>query len=170
MVSEISVNDVKKAFGGDEDGARGSMYSSYRSNANAYMLMYRQRTYWWILLLLFQAHFLLVDVDRNTKPIASTDIPGDLRKVIDDESGAAKQKKKAEELEREMVKMKIFYNGEDKPLSMHKTATLEDTAKASINLYGLGDKYTTGNYRLRNYQHYNDLPGDVCTEWCENTD
>ena len=43
MVSEITVADVKKAFGGDEEGGYSrSVYSSYRSNANAYMLMYRQ--------------------------------------------------------------------------------------------------------------------------------
>lgn len=56
----------------------------------------------------------------------------------------------------------IFYSGEDKSISMHKTATLNDTAKAAVNLFGLSDKFPQGCYRLRNYSHYNDLPSDVC--------
>ena len=50
-----------------------------------------------------------VDPERNTKPMNSTDIPAELKKVIEEENGAAKQKKKAEELEREMVKMKVIF-------------------------------------------------------------
>lgn len=44
---------------------------------------------------------------------------------------------------------------------MHKTASLNDTAKAAANLFGLSDKYTPQNYRIRGYSHYNDLPGEV---------
>jgi ubiquitin C-terminal hydrolase len=150
IVSEISVNEVKKAFGGDEDGGYSGMprsvYNSYRSNANAYMLMYRQ-----------------IEPDRNKKPMTTTDIPEALRNVIEAENGAAKQKKKAEELEREMVKLKIFYNGEDKSLSMHKSTTLAETTTAAVKLFGLADKYQAGNYRLRNYTHTNELPGDTFT-------
>jgi len=147
-VSEINVSEVKKAFGGDEEGGSyGSrMYSSYRSTANAYMLMYRQ-----------------IDTERNKKPLTAEELPENIKRIVDDENGAAKQKKKAEELEREMVKLKIFYNGDEKPLSMHKTASLNDTAKASANLFGITDRYTYGNYRLRYYSNYNDLPGDTYT-------
>lgn len=149
IVSEISVSEVKKAFGGDEDGGYSlprSVYSSYKSNANAYMLMYRQ-----------------IEPDRNKKPMTTTEIPESLRKVVEDENGVAKQKKKAEELEREMVKMKIYYNGEEKALNMHKSSSLSDTATAALKLFELSEKYTAGNYRLRNYSHSNELPGDTYT-------
>ena len=56
----------------------------------------------------------------------------------------------------------IFYDGEEKTLSAHKTQTLAETAKAAVNLFGLGDKFSAGNYRLRNYSSYNELPTDVC--------
>jgi hypothetical protein len=39
--------------------------------------------------------------------MTTTEIPAALRQVVEDENGAAKQKKKDEELEREMVKMKV---------------------------------------------------------------
>eukprot|EP00026_Physarum_polycephalum_P000727 Phypoly_transcript_00728.p1 GENE.Phypoly_transcript_00728~~Phypoly_transcript_00728.p1 ORF type:complete len:1258 (+),score=338.52 Phypoly_transcript_00728:104-3877(+) len=149
IVSEISVNEVKKAFGGDEDGGYSlprSMYNSYRSNANAYMLMYRQ-----------------IEPERNKKPIPASEIPAALRQVVEDENGAAKQKKKAEEMEREMVKMKIYYNGEEKALSLHKSTTLSDTAAAALKEFGLTDKYSAGNYRLRSYNHSNELPGETYT-------
>lgn len=38
------------------------------------------------------------------------DIPEAIKKVVEEENGAAKLKKKAEELEREMVKLKVTYN------------------------------------------------------------
>ena len=112
IVSEISVNEVKKAFGGDEDGGYSGMprsvYNSYRSNANAYMLMYRQsKRRSSPLFPIFCFYTPLVEPDRNKKPMTTTDIPEALRNVIEAENGAAKQKKKAEELEREMVKLKV---------------------------------------------------------------
>ncbi len=110
MVSEISVSEVKKAFGGDEDSSLPRMYASYRSTANAYMLMYRQSMFVLICHTESLLHInitLLVDTARNKKPIAAADIPEALKKSIEEENGAAKQKKKAEELEREMVKMKV---------------------------------------------------------------
>jgi hypothetical protein len=58
--------------------------------------------------------------------------------------------------------MQIFFNGEEKQLNMHKSSTLNDTATAALKLFGLSDKYSNGNYRLRNYSSTNELPGDVC--------
>lgn len=41
--------------------------------------------------------------------MTTVEIPEPLKKVIEEENGAAKQKKKAEELEREMVKLKVVF-------------------------------------------------------------
>ena len=112
------MTEVKKAFGGDEDGGYSSLprgvYNSYRSNANAYMLMYRQSIFpspppflHAVFLSSFLSYTLLVEPDRNKKPMSATEIPEPLRTVVEEENGAAKQKKKAEEMEREMVKMKV---------------------------------------------------------------
>eukprot|EP01111_Echinosteliopsis_oligospora_P010032 TRINITY_DN3043_c0_g1_i2.p1 TRINITY_DN3043_c0_g1~~TRINITY_DN3043_c0_g1_i2.p1 ORF type:complete len:670 (+),score=195.16 TRINITY_DN3043_c0_g1_i2:1959-3968(+) len=144
-VTEITLSEVKKAFGGDEDVGTGysRVYSSFRSNANAYMLMYRR-----------------ID-PRNLKNLPTESIPESVKKVLSDEDGQAKQKKAQEEQERDMIKLKIHYEGQEKPLTIHKYTQFKDTTKAAADLFGLLTTNDIKDVRLRAYTVYNELPGET---------
>ncbi len=136
-VTQIDETEVKKTFGDapqpDNWRGRGGM-SSYNYGANAYMLMYRRVA------------------AQNTPTIKKEDVPQELRDRIQDEEIRFKRKAEEKEREREMVTIKLHYEGQEKTLKIHNSTTLAETTRQCGDAFLVLSKYPENCIRIRNYQ------------------
>jgi len=143
MVTEINENDIRKTFGDEPEPKPRGMYSFFQSSANAYMLMYRR-----------------IEPKKNLIAVNVADMPEELRKKIEAENDKYKQKLEEKEREREMVTLKVFFQGQEKQLKLHNTTTLAEATRQCGEAFDVTARYPLDCIRLRNYQVYNDLPAE----------
>jgi ubiquitin C-terminal hydrolase len=90
-VQEITENDVKVMYGGNEGDAGKSLYKSINASTNAYMLMYR-----------------LIDSDKNLHTVSDFLISEDIRAEIEKENEEFRNELQQRQREQEIVKIRIF--------------------------------------------------------------
>jgi len=146
QVNEISEEEIKRTFGDDPNEgyrSRGGMFQMFHSSANAYMLMYRR-----------------IDEKRNKSEVTKENVPTELRDRIQDENIRYKKKIEEKEREREMVTLKLHYQGQEKTIKVHNSTTLAETTRQCGDAFNVLSKYPENCIRIRNYQAYNDFPAE----------
>jgi ubiquitin carboxyl-terminal hydrolase 47 len=116
---------------------------SYQTSDNAYMLMYR-----------------MIEPKKNAPLPPESDIPDELRKKIEEENKKSAEKEQELEKERELIKLKIYFQGEEKDLKLNMNTLLKDTVTEVAKLFGIDGKIPDDCLRLRGYQPFNDLPAE----------
>eukprot|EP01130_Rhizamoeba_saxonica_P016185 TRINITY_DN7432_c0_g1_i1.p1 TRINITY_DN7432_c0_g1~~TRINITY_DN7432_c0_g1_i1.p1 ORF type:complete len:1286 (-),score=382.09 TRINITY_DN7432_c0_g1_i1:31-3888(-) len=119
----------------------GASAMSGSSGANAYMLMYRK-----------------VDPHVNISEPTKDSIPEHVREMIDRENAIQKEKDKAKAEKRQMIKLKVYYNGEYKYIDVHRSKTINDATRLAAEAWKL-EEIPEDCIRLREYQTYYDTAG-----------
>ncbi|KAH3762718.1 5-methyltetrahydropteroyltriglutamate--homocysteine S-methyltransferase [Pelomyxa schiedti] len=143
-VVEISFDDIEKSFGQDDDDStpsRGGWFSAFKSGANAYMLMYRR-----------------IDPSNQSIP-TKEDLSPSLLKQLEEDTARSKAKAEKEKLERETYNVRIYFKGQEKTLSVHKSVSFRDALMKAAEMFGQQHR-PLDCIRVRQYQPQSDVPLD----------
>jgi len=142
-VTQVSMEDLEKSFGGGDRYRTGFYSSSYSSSTSAYMLMYRK-----------------VDTVKNSsfKKKLSKSLMDLCQSIVQDEEDEVMRR----EREKNMCKIRLFCqhpiilkNTEHK-LELHKDVTLREATKTAWKICGLEDVLPVEQCRLIKYDDHNE--------------
>eukprot|EP01103_Thecamoeba_quadrilineata_P008368 TRINITY_DN1811_c0_g5_i1.p2 TRINITY_DN1811_c0_g5~~TRINITY_DN1811_c0_g5_i1.p2 ORF type:complete len:578 (+),score=134.00 TRINITY_DN1811_c0_g5_i1:1756-3489(+) len=102
----------------------------------------------------------LLDPEKNKNIISDEDIPNELKMSIIEKNQSSLRKKEESKKEKDMIQLKIFYNGNDRTLSLHNKTTIEEATKAAAELFEISHQFERSCYQLRNFQIYYEIPQD----------
>ena len=150
MVSEVSADDVKEAWGGNIAYKYYNTSVNRLSVANAYMLLYRK-------------------VDGSPVSFPSDDMVPDY--IVEDIAAIAKAEEEKKRLETERlnrINLKVFYNGTEAVIATSKTSTYESVLRQIWSHFKLSDDEAFKNVeyvdipfhcvRVRLYNQYQMIP------------
>jgi ubiquitin C-terminal hydrolase len=145
QVTEISEDDVKVMYGGDDSEAAKSRYKNIGASTNAYMLVYRRI------------------LATNLNHVSEDLIPSELRQEI--ENANEELRKGQENLERmqQMITVKCYFLNSSAIISVNKKQTVTEVTKYLLDHFKKQirelESVRYEDCRLRDYHQFKDEPG-----------
>ncbi|XP_005108001.1 ubiquitin carboxyl-terminal hydrolase 47 [Aplysia californica] len=143
QVSEITLDDIRKTYGGSS--GRGFYSSAYTSSTSAYMLMYRR-----------------IDRTQNAEFIEPEDFPESLKAELRQQKEKEEAERRQREIDKSTCKIKLYcfhpvdQRKMDVRLEIHKDKTLLEATEIARELLGLQTSVPLDCCRLVKYDEYQD--------------
>lgn len=138
-VTGISVNEIKKCFGG-----LGTSDTRYSSSTTGYVLMYR-----------------LANFGSESSSISYIDnnlINNDLKKDIDEDTEKLLEEERKWKEKMSNLTLKVYYKNEQKTLVVKKTDTVSHLKLEMMKAFGIEESFRPEDVRVRAYNQYGNKP------------